>query len=205
MSGDSPAAKDSLARGVALAEVLDHPNSLAHALHNAAMGHQFAGDRESAFMVAQRAAALAEKFALHSWRASSLVIMGWARANGPGIAEAARLIDVEIGNATRVGPAPQFYLGLAGEVLLAAGRPADGLAHLDSAIAAIDEPGVGLYLPEIYRWRGACLLAIDRANKEQARQAFATARDFAKQQGAIVFERRAEAALAEATTIANEG
>jgi class 3 adenylate cyclase/tetratricopeptide (TPR) repeat protein/energy-coupling factor transporter ATP-binding protein EcfA2 len=205
MSGDSGPANDSLALGVALAEVLDHPNSLAHALHNAAMGHQFVGDRESAFVAAQRAAALAEKFALLAWRASSLVIMSWASANGPGVAEAAHLIDAEIGNATRVGPVPQFYLGLAGEVLLAAGRPADGLAHLDCAIAAIDEPGVGLYLPEIYRLRGECLLALDRANREQARQAFATARDIAKRQGAIVFERRAEAALAEATTIGSDG
>jgi class 3 adenylate cyclase/energy-coupling factor transporter ATP-binding protein EcfA2 len=205
MSADSGSANDSLARGVALAEALDHPNSLAHALHNAAMGHQFAGDRESAFIVAQRAAALAEKFALLSWRASSLVVMSWASANGPGVAEAARLIDAEISNATRVGPVPQFYLGLASEVLLAAGRPADGLAHLNCAIAAIDEPGVGLYLPEIYRLRGQCLLALDRANKEQAWQAFATARDIAKRQGAIVFERRAEASLAEVTTVANGG
>jgi hypothetical protein len=53
--------------------------------------------------------------------------------------------------------------------------------------------------------RGECLLALDRANKEQARQAFATAREIAKWQGAIVFERRAEAALAELTTITNDG
>ena len=71
------------------------------------------------------------------------------------------------------------------------------LAHLDRAIAAIDEPGVGLYLPEIYRLRGECLLALDRANKDAARRAFAIARDIARWQGAIIFERRAEASLAE--------
>lgn len=34
---------------------------------------------------------------------------------------------------------------------MAAGRPADGLAHLDRAIAAFasDEPGVGFYLPTV--------------------------------------------------------
>ena len=48
-------------------------------------------------------------------------------------------------------------------------RPAGrltALAHLDHAIAGIDEPGVGFYLPEIYRLRGECLLALDRDNKE---------------------------------------
>ena len=45
--------------------------------------------------------------------------------------------------------------------------------------------------------RGQCLLALDRDNKDEARRAFVTARDFAKRQGAILFERRAEAALAQ--------
>jgi hypothetical protein len=67
------------------------------------------------------------------------------------VAAAARLIDGEIDKATAAGPVPQYYLGLAAEVLLAAGRPADGLAHLDRAIATVDEPGVSFYLPEIYR------------------------------------------------------
>lgn len=88
-----------------------------------------------------------------------MLLTGWATAIGSGVAEAARLIDAEIDNATGVGALPQYYLGLAAEVLLAAGRPADGLAHLDRAIAGIDEPGIGFYLPEIYRLRGECLLA----------------------------------------------
>ena len=161
------------------------------------MAHQLGGDREATFAAAQRAADLAEKFGLSPWRASSLVLKGWATAVGSGVAEAAQLIDAEIDKATAAGPVPQYYLGLAAEVLLAAGRPADGLAHLDRAIATVDEPGVGFYLPEIYRLRGECLLALGRDQKEEARQSFATARDVARQQGAVIFERRAEASLAE--------
>jgi hypothetical protein len=52
--------------------------------------------------------------------------------------------------ATAAGAVPQYDLGLAREVLLAAGRPADGLAHLNRAIAAIDEPGSAfIYLKSI--------------------------------------------------------
>src|SRR6202167_453533 len=192
MAGDRERSKDLQVRGLALAETLDHPNTIAHALYNIAIGHQMARDHEATAYCAQRALTLAEKFGLQAWRASSLLLLAWA---GTGTAEAARLIDTEIDRATRVGPVPQVYLGLAGEVLLAVGRSADGLAYLDDAIAGIDEPGVGLYLPEIYRLRGECLLAIDRGNKEQARQAFTTAADIGRRQGAILFQRSAEASL----------
>ena len=90
-------------------------------------------------------------------------------------------------------------------MLLAAGRSAEGLALLDRAIAAIDEPSVGFYLPEIYRLRGECLLALGRGNMDEARQSFAAARDIAIRQGAVIFERRAEASLGEITNIRTIG
>jgi tetratricopeptide (TPR) repeat protein len=195
LAGDVQAAARSLAQAVALAEMLGQPNSLAHGLHNSGIGHQLGGDRDAAYTAAHRAAGLAEKFGLVPWRAGSLVLTSWATGIGWGIAGAARVIDAEIGNATAAGPLPQYYLGLAAEVLLAAGRPVDSLAHLDRAIAGIDEPGIGFYLPEIYRWRGKCLLALDRDNKDEAVSCFATARDIARRQGAIIFERRAECSL----------
>ena len=176
------------ARGLALAETLDHPNSLAHALHNGAICHQLVGDRDATVRGRRNARSRWPKnLGCCRGARAAWCLRGWATAVGSGVADAARLIDAEIGKATAAGPLPQYYLGLAAEVLLAAGRPADGLAHLDRAIAAIDEPGVGFYLPEIYRLRGECLLALDRDNKDEARQAFAAARDIAKRQGAIIF------------------
>ena len=199
--GDRDRAQDSSASGLALAETLDHPNTLAFALNNLGICHQLVGDRDAAFAAAHRTAALAQKFGLLPWRAGSLLLTGWATAVGSGVADAARLVDAEIDNATAAGPLPQYYLGLAAEVLLAAGRPADGLAHLDRAIAAIDEPGIGFYLPEIYRLRGVCLLALGRGNKDEAQLALATARDIAQRQGAIIFERRAEMSLSQVTNV----
>ena len=201
MAGDKTDAEGAAARGLALAEALDHPNTLAHALHNIAIGHQLAGDRDAVYGAASRAAALAQKFGLTQWRANSLLHTAWATAVGGGIADAARLVDAEIASATASGPLPQYFSGLAAEVLLSAGRAADALAHLDRAIAGIDEPGVGFYVPEIYRLRGECLLALDRNNNNEARQAFVTARDIANRQGAVIFAHRAQACLAELTNI----
>ena len=198
-SGDGPGARYHLAQAITFAEMLDHPNSLAHGLHSAGIGHQLVCDREATFNAARRALGLAEKFGLPPWRASSLVLIGWANATGSGIAEAARLIEAEIEGATAVGPLPQYYLGLAAEVLLAAARPADALAHLDRAIAGIDQPGIGVYLPEIYRLRALCLLALDRGNKAEAKSHFTTAIEIARRQGATLLERRAEASLSELT------
>jgi tetratricopeptide (TPR) repeat protein len=200
LSGEGQHARQHFTQAIALAEMLDHPNSLAHGLHNIGIGHQLGRDREATYTIARRAAALADKFSLPPWRASSLILVAWATATGVAVADAVRLIDAEIANATAIGPLPQYYLGLAAEVLLAAGRPADALGHLDRAIEGIDEAGIGIYLPEIYRLRGACLLAIDRGNKAEARSAFATAVHIAKRQSAVIFERRAETSLAEFAT-----
>lgn len=55
------------------------------------------------------------------------------------------------------------------------------------ALAMIDEPGIGLYLPEVCRLRGLCLLALDRNNKTDARDAFQAAHATANRQGAVLF------------------
>jgi hypothetical protein len=57
--------------------------------------------------------------------------------------------------------------------------------------------GVGFYLPENHRLRGECLLSLSRRNKANARQAFMTARDVARLQGAMLFELRAKTGLVE--------
>jgi class 3 adenylate cyclase len=197
LRGERLASQDATARAIALAEMLDHPYSIAHALTNAGMSHQVGGDRAATYAVAERMREIAEKFSLPPPLATSLALLSWVGAAGSGAADAANAVDAEIDKAIAVGPLPQWYLGLAGEVLLAAGRPADGIALLDRGLAMLEEPGVGFYLPEIYRLRGQCLLAIDRSAKAQAQHAFIAARDIARQQGATIFLHRAEACLAD--------
>jgi hypothetical protein len=52
-------------------------------------------------------------------------------------------------------------------------------------------------VPELYRLRGECLLALNRRNKAKAKQAFKIARDVAREQGATLFEGRANRRLLE--------
>jgi hypothetical protein len=60
-------------------------------------------------------------------------------------------------------------------------------------------------LPEIYRLRGECLLVLSRDNKDEARASFVTASGIANRQGAVIFERRAEASLSELRNDAGRG
>jgi hypothetical protein len=121
----------------------------------------------------------------------------WAGAVGSGVAEAVGIVDAELDKATAFGPLPRYSWGLAAEIMHAAGRPADGIAYVDRAMATLDERNVGFYVPELHRWHGLCLLALDRANKDEARRAFTAAKEIAERQGAVIFLRRAEAALAD--------
>ena len=193
--GESEAAERYGARSLELSETLDQPNDRAFALYINAMSRQLAADHDATLEFARRAATISEKFGLAPWRGGSLILMAWATAMGGGTADAADIIDAEIEQTASTSPAVIYYLGLAGEVLLAANRPADGIALLNRALVGIEEPSVGFYLSEIYRLRGECLLAMDRKNKDEARQVFMVARDIANRQGVLILARRAEASL----------
>ncbi len=203
LSGDRGQADASGERGIALAEALDSPVSLVHALVTHCVICQSRGDREATLATVRRLAGPAEKLGLYFYGVAVPLYTAWATAAGPGTSDAARVIDAEIDKVIALGsPLTRHFLSVAAEVLLAAARPADALALLDRAIALTDEPGVGLCLPEIYRLRGECLSALDRANMAEARVAFVMARNIAERQGAVIFARRAEAALAQTNSLA---
>ena len=90
LAGDEAGSNSSVERGIALAEALDQPNSVGHALHNVGMCRHLVGDREGAFAIASRLNALTEKFGLAPWRGGGRLLLAWATADGSGIADAAR-------------------------------------------------------------------------------------------------------------------
>jgi class 3 adenylate cyclase/tetratricopeptide (TPR) repeat protein len=180
-------------KAIALSEALDHPFSRMHAFYNAAIGFQIDGDRERAGEMAERMIALADKYGFPGHRTGAVIMAAWAAAAGP---DSAAVVEKEIAQAVVSGPNVQYTFGVAAAVMLNDGRCDLAMALLDRGLAVNQERDVGYYLAEIWRLRGECLLALDRGNTAQARQAFAAARDIARRQGAVVFERRAEAALA---------
>jgi tetratricopeptide (TPR) repeat protein len=122
------------------------------------------------------------------------LLLAWVR--GGADSGCAELVEQEIAQAGPVSTLFQHFLGVGGEVMMAAGEYERAIALFGRALDAYQEPNVGYYLPEIWRLRGKCLLAVDRANQDEARRAFQSARSIARRQGAVIFERRVEASLA---------
>jgi tetratricopeptide (TPR) repeat protein len=189
LSDDLDLARQEAEGSIALAEALNHPVSCAHALYIAAISQQMAGDRELTGQMAERSIALADKYGFVPYRAGGALLLAWAGGAGP--APTAERVE-EMAQAAAAGPNVQHFFCIAGELMLAAGRRDGAATLLDRALAANEEPDVGYYLAEIWRLRGDCLLGLDH---DSARRAFTTAREIARRQGAVIFERRAEASL----------
>ncbi len=196
IAGDPDRAAASAARSVALGEALDHSFSLAHGYYNSAAAYQLGGDRAATAEWSARTVALAEKYDFRSYLAGARLMRAWADAAATNYESAVAFVERSIEQTVAVGPTAQQFLGIAGEVMMIGGRYNDALAFLERGVAANEERDVGPYIAEIHRLRGLCLLALDRANKDAARAAFTTARDIAQRQGATLFARRAEDALA---------
>ena len=92
------------------------------------MGHQLGGEREAALRGRASRGGAGRKIWAVAVAREQLGADGLGDGGRRVWSAAAQLIDAEIDKATAAGPVPQYYLGLAAEVLLAAGRPADGLA-----------------------------------------------------------------------------
>jgi predicted ATPase len=106
-------------------------------------------------------------------------------------------MESEFPRVSAMGPIPVFYTGLLAAVRLEAGQAAQSLELCDSILQTVSEPGVGLYVPEIHRLRGECLLRLDRDFDAAVRE-LETAIATAKQQQARICQLAAAVSLARA-------
>jgi tetratricopeptide (TPR) repeat protein len=196
--GSTREAKDVIDRGVALGEMLKHPTSLAFACMNAMTAYQIIGDRDAVSRLAQRMFEVADRFNLPPQRSIATFMSGWTIACGDDLARGLQVMESEFPRVSMTGPLPPFYAGLMSNILLQGGQLARALEPLDMILRTIKEPGVGFFLPEIYRLRAECLLRLDPANFDQAIREFETAIATARQQQARVFWLRAAIALSRA-------
>ena len=105
------------------------------------MAHQMAGNGDLTGQTAERTIAIADKYGFPPYRAGAGLLLVWA--GDAGLAASAELVE-EIAQAAAAGPNVQYLLGIAGELMLAAGRHDRAAAMLDRALGANEEPDVGL-------------------------------------------------------------
>jgi class 3 adenylate cyclase/tetratricopeptide (TPR) repeat protein len=185
-------------RALELAKTLNHPNSLAFAFMNSMTACQIIGDRAAILRLAPQMFELADRYNLPPPRAIAGFMSGWASACGSELGAGLQIMETEFARVSTMTQLPQFYSGLLASVRLAAGQPARALEPLDATLSAVTEPGVGAYLPEIHRLRGACLLQFEPPRFAEAVAEFETGIAIAKQQQARAFQLRAAMGLARA-------
>jgi len=198
LSGILGRGRDYVEQELSLAEMLNHPYSLAHALQSGMIFHQLTGDHEALDQLGQRALELADKYNFPPHRAHALVLSGWARAVGQDSEAGLELIEAEFPRAYAIGTYFRYFAALLAEARAKFGKVSDALTVLRSALDTVTEPGVGMFVPELYRLQGLCLLLLDSHSKEEAMTSLQMAMDIAKQQQATFFHLKAAINMAAA-------
>ncbi|HEY7664380.1 MAG TPA: adenylate/guanylate cyclase domain-containing protein [Xanthobacteraceae bacterium] len=204
-SGRPRAAAESVERGIALARTLSQPPSVAFAIMNALTAYAMIGDRTAVTRLASQMTELADRFDLPSQRAIACFMSAWARACGNELESGLQAMESEFPRVSATGPIPVYYTGLLAGVRLEAGQPRPALELLDGVLKTESKPGVGLYLPEIHRLRGECLLRLAPGDLDAAVRELEAAIAAAKEQQAHALQLAAAISLARAWAAAGRG
>ena len=190
-TGRASGAERVLDGAIALAEKLGHPHSLGFALLNSVCIFQTIGDRDAVVRIAQRLREVADKYNFPPMRAHAQFLAGWARASGDDIDAGLATMEAEYPRATAIGPLYRYYAAILAETRAKAGRVAEALELLQWALGTVTEPGIGMFVPELNRLRGECLLRLADGREDDGHRALQGAAEIARQRGATLFELRA--------------
>ncbi|HEY1574675.1 MAG TPA: AAA family ATPase [Pseudonocardiaceae bacterium] len=140
-------------QAVELARTIGHPYNLAVALGYVAITHQLREDVPAVRETADELHALCERHGFAYYREWALVLAGWSRSDGSGVALAREGIDrLKAQGAFARMP---YWLSLLARLQDRAGRPGDARATLDAALVAGQARDDLWWLPEVLRLRSA--------------------------------------------------
>ena len=180
---------------VALAQELDHPSTLGHALQSAAGLHQWQHDAQRTYERTTAALRLGATQGAPYQVAINTVRRGWAVAMQGQVAEGITQIGQGLAawQALDTSQIRAGFLAQLAEVYGKAGRLAEGLAALDAGLDLIKATGGWLSEAEFYRLRGELLWRAGQP--EDAEACFRHALTLARRQQARSWELRAALGL----------
>lgn len=183
--------------GVALAEKLSHPFSLAMAHYFVAQVHQYRLEVDTVRTQAQTAIAMCELHDFESFRAQATVLFGWATATGGEHAFGIEQIYQGLNDwqATGTGMRRPYFLALLADALLHAERFEEGLETVTEALALIESTGETRWHAETLRLKGAMMHFIGGA-VDDIETSYQHAIEIAQEQEARWLELRAATSLA---------
>jgi class 3 adenylate cyclase/tetratricopeptide (TPR) repeat protein len=190
-AGQIDAGMRTIVDSIALAEALQHPHSMAHALMNGLTAASTARDYDHLRNWGIALSALADTYNFPLQRAVAGFLLEWGKSQSlDGDPDRLRSTFNAL---VSIGPFTLLYTALFAEELLKAGQTDDALSVIDDFVATLKSP-FGICLPEIYRLRGECLAALGR--HEDAVDQLRHAGEVAAEQGSELFVLRAAVARA---------
>ena len=186
----------SLDAALALAESVQHPVSLTFALGVGSVALQLAGDIEACQNMALREMQVAQKYDLPLQHGLGQFMFGLARTQQGDTAAGLAMMEANHATAVRhsfMGVYPHVMMT---DALARAGRGKEALALVTRTFDTLISPEVGIHVPELWRLRAELALADSAANATLAEGWLRTALRIASDQGATVYQARAESALA---------
>ncbi len=170
-----------------------HAFSLAYAMLASAWVHQFRGEAALALQEARAAIEFATEQGFPTWRAHGQIIAGWAEAElgqtDSGIAQIEEALRHY--QATDAKLWEPLFLLLHARALTLAGKTAEALGLITTALQIASTMGTYWFEAELHRVKGELLLALDKANAGEAQTCFERALAVAHKQGAKALELRA--------------
>jgi predicted ATPase len=180
-----------------LARELSHPLSLALALSQTAMFHQFCREGEATQERAEAAITLSTEQGFLYWLAMGTILRGRVLAE-QGQGEKG-VIQMRQGlaayRATGAELARPYFLALLAEAYGKGGQAEEGLTVLSEALTAVHKTGERWWEAELYRLKGELLLALSKENQAEVEACFCQAIDIARHQSAKSLELRAVMSL----------
>jgi tetratricopeptide (TPR) repeat protein len=197
-----------LARGRLAVSLCRDPSrlySLAYAHTQLALVHQLRQEEEPALEWANEAVSLATRQGYPYRRAAGQVVRGWALARLGEFEKGIHELQEGLNGCAVAGAELDrpYHLALLAEAHLAAGRPAEAAAVLDTALALIEAAPAFFYAAEVYRLRGVAGFECREA-PETAEQWLLRARAAARAQSALSLELRAALSLADLAAFRGE-
>jgi DNA-binding SARP family transcriptional activator/tetratricopeptide (TPR) repeat protein len=204
--GDDGAALSASRAAIELARSIDHPYNLAVALAYAGITHQMchcepgvrgagepggassSGDVSELRCIVGELHELCERYAFAYYREWALILDGWSRGDGSGIALARKGID-HLRAAGSLARMP-YWLSLLADLSVRGGQPGAAKAILDAAIADANARDDVWWLPEVMRMRAA------HDDEDIALARLHSAAQLASAHGSAALRRRCESDLA---------
>jgi predicted ATPase len=184
--------------GLALAEALGHPFSIAIALWAAGILHQLRREPEATRKAGERMISYCREKGLPPMVPLGKVFRGDALTRQAEFAQGIALMREGIAELRSFGTLfslPSFFPALA-SACARSGNVGDGLAAVEEGLVLAHTGGARFSLPEIHRLRATLLLARSAADRAEAEAAYGEAIEIARGQQARLLELRAAKDLA---------